>query len=163
MRGNTTIVSTEPKGQYDEGYVKTGETHYPGMIVQKDFSVALRGGRHTFKIYDRAADGDQPAGAFWVVTDKVNRFQGKRMTDSIAAGERIEVYAPLSGDELNLLIANLAGTADDHSVGEILMVDDGTGKLIATTGSPETEVAVLKEAITDPVADTWAWCEWSGH
>ena len=43
------------------------------------------------------------------------------------------------------------------------MVDDGTGLIIATTGSPETEVCLLLEAITDPTADTLAWTIWSGH
>ena len=69
----------------------------------------------------------------------------------------------MAGEELNLLIENIAGTGDDHAIGEILMVNDCIGKLIATTGSPETEVAYLKETITDPTADTLAWCEWSGH
>lgn len=162
-RGNEIIVTSEPQGQFSEGFVATGETHYPGMIVQRDPSVALQGGRHTYKIYDRAADGDQPQGAFWVVTNLLGALTGKTITDSIAAGERMMVYSPMAGEELNLLVLNIAGTADDHALGEILMVDDGTGKLIATTGTPETEVAQLLEAITDPVADTLAWCEWSGH
>ena len=164
-RGNSILVTApdHPKGVFNEGYVATGQTHYPGMIVQRDPTVALKGGRPTFKIYDRAADGDQPAGAFWVVTEKMNTLQGKTMSDSYAAGDRIEVYSPLPGEELNLLVGNLAGTGDDHAAGEILMVDDGTGKLIATTGTPETEVALLLESITDPTADTLAWCEWSGH
>lgn len=162
-KGNEIIVTTEPKGVFAEGFVKTGETFYPGMIVQRDASEALIGGRHTYKTYDRAADGDQPQGAFWVVTNHLNALQGKTASDSIPAGERAMFYAPLPGDELNLLVENIAGTADDHALGEILMVNDGTGKLVATTGSPETEVAQLLEVITDPTADTLAWCEWSGH
>lgn len=160
-RGNLIIVTADPKGQFEEGFVATGETFYPGMIVQRDASVALKGGRHTYKIYNRDADGDHPAGAFWVVLGDI--MQGHISSDSIAAGERCFLYAPRSGEELNLLVANIAGTADDHALGEILMVDDGTGKLVATTGSPETEVAQLLEAITDPTADTLAWCQWSGY
>lgn len=151
-------------GKFSEGFIASGETFYPGMIVQKDPTVALKGGRHTYKIYNRDADGDQPAGAFWVVLE--DAYQGKTMEDAYAASTgqiRVFVYCPLPGDELNLLIANLTGTGDDHSAGEILIVDDGTGKLIATTGSPETEVAMLLESITDPTEDTLAWCEWSGH
>lgn len=163
MRGKEIIVTTEPGGRFDEGFVNTGETFYPGMIVQRDPSQALQGGRHTYKIYDRAADGDQPQGAFWVVTNLLGALVGKTNTDSIVAGERFMAYSPLAGEELNLLVANIAGTADDHALGEILMVDDGTGKLVATTGTPETEVAQLLEDITDPTADTLAWCEWSGH
>lgn len=157
---NQIIVSSEPAGKFQEGFVKSGETFYPGMIVQKDPSVVLRQGRHTYKIYNRDADGDNPAGPHWVVLP--DYLRGGLVTDSFAAGERCFLYAPLPGDELNLLVKNIAGTGDDHAVGEILMVDDDTGKLVATTGSPEREVCQLLEAITDPTADTLAWVEWGG-
>ncbi len=162
-RGNCIIVSANPKGKFTEGKVAAGQTFYPGMIVQPDFTVALSSGRHTFKIYDRAADGDQPQGAFWVVTGRLEQSLGLPVSTAIAAGSHTEFYSPFAGEELNLLLLNIAGTGDDHAAGEILMVDDGTGKLIATTGSPETEVAVLKETVTDPTADTLSWCEWTGH
>lgn len=163
-RGKTIIVSApeSPRGVLMEGYIATGETPKPGTIMQRDPTIALKGGRATYKIFNRDADGDQPAGAFWVLLE--DRFRGDRTeTSAYAAGDRCFLYAPLPGEELNLLVANLAGTADDHALGEILMVDDGTGLLVATTGSPETEVAMLLEAITDPTADTLAWVEWSGH
>lgn len=168
MRGKKIIVAADPQGMFMEGIVATGQTFYPGCIVQVDPTVALSSGRHTYKLYDRSADGEQPLGAFWVVTEENMALGGKGITDattfdSYAAGERCSLYSPMAGEDLNLLISNLSGTADDHVAGEILMVDDGTGELIATTGSPETEVAVLMENITDPTADTLAWCQWSGH
>jgi hypothetical protein len=158
-RGTEIIVSAEPRGKFDEGYVSTAE--YPGTIVEKDPSVALKGGRHTYKVYQPGTDGEHPRGAYWVLLH--DPLQGRTATSQYAAGDRCFVYAPLAGEELNLLVANLAGTADDHALGEMLIVDTGTGKLIATTGSPETEVAQLLEAITDPTADTLAWCQWTGH
>ena len=161
-RGNDTVITSPPGGVFEEGIVATGETHYPGMIVQRDPSVELSGGRHTYKIYNRDADGDQPAGAYWVCTNLLNASIGKAQTVSYTAGERASYYSPRPGEELNLLIENLSGTADDHALGEILMVNDGTGKLIVTTGTPESEVAQLLEAITDPTADILAWCQWSG-
>lgn len=161
-RGNCIVVTHNAQGRHTEAYVASGETHYPGMIVQIDPTVALKSGRHTAKIYNRDADGDRPLGPFMVCTEKFNSsFLGKPLTEGYGAGERASYYIPEPGDELNLLLKNLAGTADDHTAGEILMVDDGTGLLIATTGTPETEVAVLKENVTDPTSDTLAWCEWS--
>lgn len=162
-RGNTIIVSCgdSPKGVFVEGVVGVGQTFYPGMIVQRDATVALKSGRASYTVFNRDADGDHPAGALWVVTGMLSALQGKSLTDSIAAGERVQLYCPIAGEELNLLVGDVAGTGDDHSAGEILMVDDGTGKLIATTGSPEVEVALLLETITDPTADTLAWCEWA--
>lgn len=162
-RGNEIIVTADPKGQFDEMIVKSGQTFYPGMIVIKDFSVALVGGRHTAKIYDSGTDGLMPAGAFWVVTNLIAALFGKLVSDSIAAGERFMGYSPRAGEELNLLLIDVTGTGDDHTVGEKLVVDDASSKLIAFTGTPNTVVAALKETVTDPTADTLAWCEWTGY
>jgi hypothetical protein len=123
----------------------------------------LKGGRHTYTVYNRDGDGNMPVGSYWVVTGELNLMIGKAQTESYAAGERCSFYSPRAGEELNLLLANIAGTGDDHALGEILMVDDGTGKLIVTTGTPESECAQLLEAVTDPTADTLAWCQWTGH
>lgn len=159
-RGSKIIVTTNPKGVFNEGFIATGETPSPGTVLQRDPTVALVGGRPTFKIFNRDADGDHPAGALWCLME--DYLQGKLATDAYAAGDRCFVYCPIGGEELNMLVANLAGTADDHAAGEILMVDDGTGKLIATTGSPESEPFMLLEAITDPTADTLSWVEYAG-
>jgi hypothetical protein len=165
-RGNVIIVTADPQGTFREGYIAAGQTPKPGTIMQRDPTVALQQGRATYKIYSRDADGDQPLGAFWVLlweTAGGTMLRGKAIGDAYAAGDRCALYSPKDGEELNLLVLNLAGTADDHAAGEIMMVDSGTGMLIATTGTPETEVATLLETITDPVADTLAWVEWTGH
>lgn len=166
MRGQTTIVDANPQGKFTEGIVKAGQTFYPGMAVVKDASVDLVNGRHTYKIPDSGTDGNMQ-GAIWIVTDEMLAKRGRGMTsatsfDSYAAGERVSLYCPLAGEELNLLLKNIAGTADDHTKGEILLIDDATGLFIATTGSPQTKSAKLLETITDPTADTQAWCEWAG-
>lgn len=165
-KGNEIIVTAEPKGRFTEGIINTGETPKPGTIMQKDPTQSTVGGRFVYKAYNRDADGDQPAGAFWVLLP--DQLQGKLATDAYAAGDRCFLYAPQAGDELNLLLMDVTagtgtGATADHAAGEILIVDDGTGKLIATTGSPETEVALLLETQNDLTADTLAWCEWSGH
>ncbi len=162
-RGNRIVITSPPFGIHSEGIVKATQTFYPGMIVVRDPSVALVNGRHTYKYYDPGADGEHPVGAMWVVTEGLLGLIGKTTSDSYGAGERCSLYCPKVGEDLNLLVANLSGTADDHAIGEKMMVDNGTGKLIVTTGSPELEVAQLLEAITDPTADTLAWCQWGGN
>lgn len=158
-RGNSIIVTAEGGGLFDEGYITTGEK--PGTVIQMDPSVALKGGRHTWVVYNRDADGDRPKGPLGVLIE--DRLQGRLATTAYTAGDRCFIYIPKAGDELNMLVANLAGTGDDHAAGEILMVDDGTGLLIATTGTPETESFLLLEAITDPTADTLAWVRYTGY
>jgi hypothetical protein len=161
-RGNRIQVSSEPSMRREEGIVASGQTIYPGTIVQNDPSVALVGGRHTWTPYNADADGGRPKGGPFILVVE-DYLRGLAATEPYTAGQRIFGIVPMAGDEYNLLIANLTGTADDHTAGEVLIVDDTTGKFIATTGTPETEVAVLLEDITDPTADTLAWCRWTGY
>lgn len=160
-RGNEIIVTADPKGNFLEGIVNTAETPKPGTIMQIDPTQSRQGGRHVWKAYSRDADGDRPRGPYAVLLP--DHLQGKGPTDAYAAGDRCFMYAPLPGDELNLLFHNVSGTADDVALGDILIVDSGTGKVHTTTGSPETEVAVALEAITDPTADQLLWAMWSGY
>lgn len=161
-RGSTILINQiEAKGRKLQCYLGTGVTPKPGTILQLQPATALRGGLFTVELYNADADGGRPKGPFLVLLE--DSKQGKTVSDAYAAGELAECYVPLPGDELNLLLLDVAGTGDDHTKGETLIVDDTTGKLIATTGSPETEVAMLLETVTDPVADTLAHTIWTGH
>lgn len=159
-KGNR-IILTPDRGYPVELIVNTGETWYPGMIVQYDPTQSTNGGRHIGKIYDRGADGDRPLGPHVVVCEDLKI--GKTTSDSYTAGLRVPCFVPLAGCELNLLYKNVSGTADDVAAGDLFIVDDGTGKVIVTTGSPEAEVAEALEAVTDPTADTLVWSIWTGH
>lgn len=165
-RGNSIIVSSnpDPAGMV-EGIIGAGLSPKPGTIMQLQTGTALKGGRHTWELYNGDADGGRPKGPFIVLRE--DPYQGKTTSDAYAAGDRAFGYVPRAGDELNLLVANLSGTADDHPIGEMLIVstaaDATQGKMLVTAGSPETEVAILLEAITDPTADTLAWCRWTGY
>ena len=154
-RNNSIVVSALPEHRYMEGKVKTGETIFPGTIVQFDISAGIDGnGRFTWELYNADADGGRPKGPFILVIEDIK--QGKLMTASYAAGDIIYGVVPLAGEEYNVLIGDVAGTGDSHTAGEMLIVDDGTGELIATTGSPETEPFMLLETLAAPTADTLA-------
>lgn len=155
--GNEIIVSSEPRGRLTEGIIDG--TPKPGTCMQVKAGVPMVGGRFTYEAFNRDADGN--LGTVWVLLP--DHLQGKLTTDAYVSGARGFLYAPAHGEELNMLVANIAGTADDHAIGDQLMIDDGTGKLIATTGSPESEPFRLLEAITDPTVDTLALCEYTGH
>ena len=153
-RGNEIIVSANPRGVFDEGYIASGQTPKPGTIMQKDPTVALKGGRHTYKIYDRAADGDRPAGPLYILL--ADTLQGKLPTTAYAAGDRCFVYSPLPGEELNVLM-KYGDVSDTHAAGEVCIVDDGTGKIIATAGTPQQAPFTLLEGAT-LTADALMWC-----
>lgn len=159
-RGNCILVSTlqASQGSLQWGYIAAAETPSPGTILQIDTSVALKGGRHTYKIYNRDADGDRPAGPLVVLLE--DRLQGRLTTTAYAASSLAPLYVPLPGDELNLLVANISGTAT-IAAGTILSVDDGTGKLIAESG--ESGPFLLLEDVVDNAADQLAWVRFGGQ
>src|SRR5437763_1179139 len=101
-RGNSIIVTCEPRGRREEGIVSTAEK--PGTVMQRDPSVALAGGVHTYKVYQPGSNGEQPLGGFWVLLEDYG--QGKTFDTAYVAGARGFLYCPLPGDELNLLVKN---------------------------------------------------------
>jgi hypothetical protein len=163
-KGNDIVVNGMfGKGRYTSFFNGTGGDLYPGSIVQIDPTVALRGGQHTVVFYNRDADGDQPKGDLILVTHEMQKTIGKLATDAIPSGEMFQGYSPLPGDDVNLLLAdaNTGTTTEDIAADTMLMVDDGTGKLVATTGSPEQEVAVTLEATNNMAAAALTWCRWA--
>lgn len=160
-RGANIIVSSPARGLFMEGVIGAGLTPKPGTILEQDTSVDLVGGRFTYKLYGQTADGDHPAGPFYILLN--NQYTGQLVGTAYAAGERAFLYAPVVGEEFNLLLKDVSGTGDDHTKGEKMIVDTGSGLLIATTGTPETEPFVLNETITDPTADQLVWVTYSGY
>lgn len=160
-RRNEIVVSAQFRGKKVEGIIAAGETPYPGQIVQMDPTVTLVGGRHTWKLYNRDADGDRPAGPH-IVLD-IDWGMGKTTSDAYAAGARAFGLIPYAGDELNVMYKNVSGTADDVVAGDLMIVDDTTGKLIVTTGGVESEPFMALENITDPTADQLLWVVCTGH
>lgn len=160
-RNNTIVLTPCPYGRFMEGQVAAATTPKPGTAMQIQAATALVGGRWTFELFNTGTDGTMPKGPIYILRE--DDLQGRLMTTAYAAGERCFLYTPLPGDELNLLLGDVAGTGDDHTKGEVLIIDNGTGEFIATTGSPESEPAMLLETITDPATDTLAWCVWSGY
>jgi hypothetical protein len=156
-RGNEILINgQDPKGRFTEGFVKTGLTVYPGMLVIADPTVAIKGGRFTYKFADLAAAGGLPIGSLFVVL--ADSLRGAIATDSFAAGSRLFLYSPLPGDELNLLL-DATGNAT-RTAGETQMLGDNTGKLVAVGGAEKEQIAQLMETVTTPAADALAWCTW---
>lgn len=157
------IILTPDRATPVEGYLASGETLYPGMIVQEDPTQTEIGGRRAWKLYSRDADGNNPKGPFIIVTEDI--LQGKTMSDAYGTGSGTRLFGaiPKSGCEFNGYFGNQSGTADDVVKGELGIVDSGTGKIIPTTGSPETEVVQFLETLTDPTADALLHMQWTGY
>jgi len=160
MYGTGIMVSSHPRGVFLEG--KASGTLKPGMIVQIK-ATDLVSGRPVFEKYNRDADGNRPQGPFFVVLE--DTLQGKTYSDSYSDGDRVFVYAPLPGEELNVLwSAAGTGTGDSVAIGDLAIPDDGTGLLITTTGTPECEPFMAMEAVSDVTAEgTLVRCMFTGY
>jgi len=163
--GNAIIVSGEPKGVFKEGIIATGQTPKPGVVMEIDPGVSDVNGRFTWQPYGVGADGtgavsaDGDRGVIAVLLPDPT----KNATTAYAAGANCFLYCPIMGEELNMLVEDVAGTGDDIAIGDKFIVDDGTGKLILTTGTVEAEPFIALEAHTNPTSDTLCHCMFTGY
>jgi len=155
--GNEIIVSGNPKGVFLEGTVNG--TPKPGTVMQINAAQEPVGGRHDWTAYNVDADGNQRLVAVLLP----DSLQGKVATDAYVDGDRCFLYVPAAGEELNVLVANIAGTSDSFAIGDILIVNDGDGLAIATTGTPESEPFVVLETVAAITADTLVHVMYTGH
>ena len=161
-RGSVIIVSSPPRGLFREGTIKAGETPSPGTIMQISASAGLGGDNNwTYEVYNADADGGRPKGPLFILREDPAHSTWDLNTTSIpgtttewiysayAAGDHCFVYTPMPGEEFNLLIKDVSGTGaeDAHSAGDMLIPDDGTGTLVISTGSDETEPFMLLSAV----------------
>jgi len=144
--GNEIIVTAEPGGVFKEGPISG--TPKPGTVMQIKAATAKVNGNFTWEVYNKASDGVNALIAVLLP----DTLRGKVATAAYANGDHGFLYCPIPGEELNMLVADVSGTGDDHAIGDTMMVDDGTGKLVAAS-SADAEPFQLLEAATDPTAD----------
>ena len=156
-KGNEIIVSANARGRRSECVISG--TPKPGTVMQIDAAVEPVGGRFTYEVYAPGTDGDQRVIAVLLA----NSLFGGIATTAYADGDRGYLYFPMAGDELNMILEDVAGTGDTHAIGDVLIVDTGTGTLIDTTGTPEAEPFICLETMTAGTADVLAWCQFTGY
>lgn len=158
-KGNNIIVSAEPKGVFKEGIIDG--TPLPGTIMQIKATTEPVGGRHTWEVANYGADGDQRVVAVLLE----DRLQGKTKDDAYADEDRCFLYFPIAGEELNVRWAAAGtGTGDAVAIGDLGIVDDGTGLVVDTTGSPESEPFQALETVADVVSTgSLVWAMYTGH
>lgn len=134
-------------------------TPKPGTCMTIKAAVEPVNGRFTYEAYNRAADAERAE----VIVLLEDELQGFGVTDAYVSGTRGRLYVPQNGDVLQMLFANISGTGDAFAIGDYVMIDDGTGKLIATTGTPEMECFKVLETQAGLTADTLVLCMYTGH
>ena len=156
---NVIVLSPAPNGRFVEGIISG--TPKPGTVMQLKAATEPVNGKHTWEVYNRAADGNRPQGPLAILTE--DNLQGKTVDDAYVTGTLGQLYFPIPGDELQVLLLNIAGTGDAFAIGDLLIVNDGDGKMIATTGSPENEPFTVAETLAAITADTLCHVFFSGY
>lgn len=158
-KGAHIIVSAQPMGKFKEGIVSG--TPSPGTLMQLDAAVEPVGGRFTWEVYAPGTDGEQRL----IVVLLPDEMQGKLSTVAYVSGDRCFLYCPIPGEELNMLVsASGTGTGDAQAIGDLYIGDTGTGLLVATTGSPESESFQCLETTSDVVAGgSLVHCQFTGY
>lgn len=165
MKGTRIQVTSKPRGTFEQVYI-TG-TPKPGVVMEITPSTAHIGGVFNYGVYGTTAhssghyvenDGDRKAIAILFEKD----HEGGIYSDSYVAGNLGWIYWPVMGEQFNMIVEDVAGTGDDNIIGEEMMVDDGTGKLLTADSNAQVHPFTLLEATTNPLADAWLWCRYNG-
>lgn len=167
-KGNEIILSVPPKGVFEECIVSG--TPKPGTVMELKTGVAQVGGRWTYEPAGTTANNSTYSGMaadgnrLPIAVLLPDHLQGALATTAYVSGSRGFLYYPVPGEEVNMILKDESGTAADQDFipGTKLIVDDGTGKLIASAGSPESEPFICLETVTDLDADTLTWCKFTG-
>jgi hypothetical protein len=174
-KGNCIIVTADPKGRFEECFISG--TPKPGTAMEIKLGVAAKGGRWTMEaagttaanstLSGMAADGNRiPIAILLGGCDPHAAVPpGGLSTDAYVDGQRGVVYYPVPGEEMNVLLMDISGTGADQDfvVGTKLIVDDGTGKFLSSSSTPEAEPFVCLEAVSDLAADQLVWAYFTGY
>lgn len=154
-RGTEIIVSSEPRGRFTECIVSG--TPKPGTVMELLPATNPVGGRFTFRASTRSTGAK--GGIAVLLPDSL---QGKLATDAYVTGTRGFLYWPAAGEELNMIVTNVAGTADDVAIGDLFGVETTTGQLKANSSYGSAPFQAL-EVITDPIVDYLLWTMYLGN
>lgn len=158
MKGSVILLAAHPRGLFMEGTMYG--TPYPGTVMTIKAATEPVSGRYTWEPYNRDADGNRS-----LIAVLLEGFHGAAYNTIYATGERARLYIPMPGEELNMLVSAAGtGTSDAIAIGDLLIPVDGTGLLIATTGSPEIEPFMSLETQTDVASGgTLTHCVFTGY
>lgn len=148
-KGNAIIVSSEPKGVYLDGILSG--TPKPGTCMEL-MSTAEVAGAGTWRVYQPGTDGNQRLVAVLLE----NYLLGGLNSAAFATGDRIMIYCPLPGEEMNCIFGDVSGTGtgSDITRGAPLIIDSGTGELVnSVAASVESEPFMSMETVSDLTAD----------
>lgn len=134
MKGVEIILSAQPRGVFLEGIIQG--TPQPGTAMTVAVGVPFTNGRPNWVAYAGSANGDPRLCAI-LLNDWL---QGMPFNGIYTSGQRGLLYAPLAGEEMNILVAPQVGTgsANAYTIGERFIPTAATGQFTATSVTSST-------------------------
>ena len=139
---NTIVITSPPKGNFIS-LILAG-AYKPGIILDISPAVEPVGGKYTGRIATPGGDGQRNIGPYMILTE--SNISGRTITTAYEAGETAIAYCPVPGDELLVMKTNEAGT-DVIAIGDKFILDNSSGSLLATTGTPESEPFISLQTV----------------
>lgn len=152
---NRIVAESNPKGRFHEGTISG--TPKPGTCMQVKAGTSLDANGHpTWEVFNQAADGSVALVA--VLCEAMH----KTIDDAYADGDWGQVYCPIAGEYMMVLVADIPGTGDTISVGDRFMIDDTTGKLVAESSADSVPFIAMenRDALTE---DDHVLMMYTGH
>jgi hypothetical protein len=152
-KGNSIVVQDNPRGCFIEGIVSG--TPIPGTVMEMVPATVPVNGRFTYRSSARGAGRDRMA--LILMEDSA---QGGTMTGAYVSGTRCQMYVPLPGEDVNVLV-DVPGTGTSlgggPTIGEYLEYNND-GHLTLEVGSPQSTDFISDENIPDTaVGYTLTW------
>jgi hypothetical protein len=152
MRGSIIGPLNIPKGRFLEGIID--DASLPGTWMEVTPGSTDVSGRPHYRHYGSAGGVDGMPREMVLLLEDPN--QGMIATKAYVPGTRGQLYAPLSGEEFNVLTAPATGTGSLNvfKVGTRLKGQAATGQFIIDAVSADTCPFVVRELITQTPPDT---------
>lgn len=167
MKGTRILVTSKPRGVFEDVYVVG--TPKPGTVMEIEPSVEPIGGLFHYAVYGTQAassgqyvsnDGDRKAIAILLEYDQEGGIYSRAYVDD----ELGRIYWPAMGEQFNMILQDVSGTGDSFVIGEELMCDNGTGKLLTADADAEAHPFTLLETVAvAPTADHVRWVRFNGE
>ncbi len=153
-RGTGIIVSSEPRGVFLEGVID--DSSKPGTQMEMVPNSTFVGGRPHWRASTR---NDGAKGPVFVLRE--DKSQGKTATDAYVSGTRCFLYAPVAGEQLNLLMSDVTGTGDLVTQGDIFMTTQG-GLIRANQGGTSAPFQAM-ESLAQVSGSNLLWISYLGN
>lgn len=166
MKGTRILVTAKPGGVFEDVYVVS--TPKPGTCMEIEPAIEPVGNVFSYACYgtqaassDKFVTGDGNRKAVAVLLEKDD--EGRIYSTAYADGEMGRIYWPRMGEQLNMILEDVSGTGETFAIGDELMIDDGTGKLLAVSSPEAAPFTLLETVSTAPTADHVRWCRFNGE